>query len=93
MQDLIHEDTKCPNIRLWPVDVIYEALRRHVNWASNIDVLPFIPNVIRRLYRVRLANPKSAILATPLLNRMFAILKSLCTMDCSARYLSPWKVS
>lgn len=76
MEYLEYEHSERPNISLWAIDIIYETFRAHIDWTTNINILKSIPKLIILTYLVRFANPKSAIFATPLLNKILAILKS-----------------
>lgn len=44
MQKLINEDAESPDVRLGAVDVVDEALWRHVDGGADVDVFEFVPN-------------------------------------------------
>ena len=43
MEELINEDTKCPDICLRAIDIVNEALGRHVDGGTNVDVFELSP--------------------------------------------------
>ena len=43
MEKFIDENSKRPDISLWPIDVIDESLRRHIDWRANVDIFEFGP--------------------------------------------------
>lgn len=43
MQQLIDEDSKSPNVSFWAIDIVDEALRRHVDGRPNVNIFEFGP--------------------------------------------------
>jgi hypothetical protein len=85
VQQLVDQHSEGPDIGLRTVDVVDEALGRHVDGRADVDVLELIP-AFRGSYLVNLANPKSAILALLLWRKTLATLRSRWMTFFSARY-------
>ena len=62
VQELVYEDSKCPDIGLGAIDVVDKSFRRHVDRRPDVDILKLLSNCYDD-YLVNLANPKSAIFA------------------------------
>ena len=75
MEEFEEEDSECPDVCFWAIDVADEALGGHVDRRTDVDVFEAFPGW-RREYLVNLANPKSAILARLLFINTLATFRS-----------------
>jgi hypothetical protein len=76
MIKLVQHDAEGPDIRFWAVHIMMNAFRRHVERRAYIEIVEQATE-LKKTYMECTANPKSAILATPLFRKTLAIFKSL----------------
>lgn len=41
MKKFEHQNTKCPNVGLGPINIFDETFGRHVDWRTDVDIFKF----------------------------------------------------
>ena len=88
MSQFVDHDPESPDVCLGTVGVVEKALGRHVEGGADVEILE-VGSRWQEDYLAWTANPKSAILATPFLRKMFATFKSLWIIPFEERYKRP----
>jgi hypothetical protein len=75
MKKFINNNSESPYVCLEAVAVVEETLRRHIEGRADVHVVEWLAEW-KGKYLAWTANPKSAILAVPLVRNMLAVLRS-----------------